>query len=130
LRSGLAEPAKSGVRVVVGGAGDSTLYLSRPVTSLNVHCRVRSGFPHSRPLSANDRRKVSVALNGAVNLSGFAVKGLTHAGRTIPREEAFRLRSTGDGRGSRGPVTRAKAGAGRDDRQVASDDSAAPEFCL
>jgi hypothetical protein len=85
----LPEPAESGVRVVVGGTGYSALHLSRPVAGLNVHCRVRSGFPHSGPLSANDGRKVSVALNIAVNLSGFAVKGLTHARRTVPGEEVF-----------------------------------------
>jgi hypothetical protein len=126
----LPEPAESGVRVVIGRLGDAALHLSRPVAGLNAQRGVRGGFPHSGPLSANDRRKVSVALNGAVDLRSFTVKGWPHARRTVPREEVFRLSATTDRRGCRRPVAHTKAFARRDNRQVASDDSAAPEFCL
>lgn len=65
-------------------------------------------------------------LNVTVNPGGFALKRLRHDSGT-PREEVFRLRSTGNRRGSSRPVTNAQAFAGRDNWQVAGHNSSIAE---
>jgi hypothetical protein len=70
-------------------------------------------------LVADDRRKVSITLNGVVDLRRFTFERLRLGHGAVIGKETFRLPATTDGRGSSPPFTGQEALAVRHHRQIA-----------